>query len=31
MIDIFDDELSVDLTDITCHSGGAKGSDFFFF
>lgn len=26
MIDIFDD-LEVDLSDITCHSGGADGSD----
>lgn len=30
MIDLFDDPI-VDLKNITCHSGGADGSDFFFF
>jgi len=29
MIDLF--ENKIDLTNITCHSGGAVGSDFFFF
>lgn len=30
-IDIFtDNSVRLDLTNITCHSGGAKGSDFFF-
>lgn len=24
-------EIKLDLTNITCHSGGAKGADFFFF
>ena len=28
MIDLF--ENKIDLTNITCHSGGAEGSDFFF-
>jgi len=28
MIDLFEDKL--DLSNITCHSGGAEGSDFFF-
>ena len=28
MIDIFNNKI--DLTNITCHSGGAKGADFFF-
>lgn len=30
MIDIFNMENKLDLTNITCHSGGAKGADFFF-
>lgn len=30
MIDIFE-PVSLDLNNITCHSGGAEGSDFFFF
>lgn len=30
MIDIFNIENKLDLTNITCHSGGAKGADFFF-
>ena len=29
MIDIFD-KKEIDLKNLTCHSGGAKGSDFFF-
>jgi hypothetical protein len=29
MIDLFEDKL--DLSNITCNSGGAEGSDFFFF
>ena len=29
MIDIFE-PVSLDLNNITCHSGGAEGSDFFF-
>lgn len=31
MIDIFNTENKLDLTNITCHSGGATGADFFFF
>lgn len=31
MIDIFNMENKLDLTNITCHSGGATGADFFFF
>jgi len=30
MIDIFNKENKLDLTNITCHSGGATGADFFF-
>jgi hypothetical protein len=30
MIDIFNMENKLDLTNITCHSGGATGADFFF-
>lgn len=30
MIDIFDNKNGLDLTNITCHSGGAKGSDHVF-
>ena len=29
MIDFFE-KKEIDLTKLTCHSGGAKGSDFFF-
>lgn len=29
MIDLFD-PIQIDLNNITCHSGGAEGSDFFF-
>jgi hypothetical protein len=28
MIDLFENKIN--LTNITCHSGGAVGSDFFF-
>ncbi len=31
MIDIFNMENKLDLTNITCHSGGATGADFFSF
>lgn len=30
MIEIFNIKSELDLTNIVCHSGGAKGSDFFF-
>ena len=29
MIDIFE-KIKLDLSNLTCHSGGAIGSDFFF-
>ena len=31
MIDIFNMGNKLDLTNITCHSGGATVADFFFF